>query len=195
LADSSDTSDPKAGHPALPHLHELAAIPLNSCTRKKEPVMSLSEHLVLEADLELFRSGGPGAPIAANPREWALGFGPVGGTRPVWGLYLFDAADRVLHQRRLLWLLSPTEAELRRWCVRTVGTRAATGLLATVGDVTTFYQQYFATRPEMQGGPTPSASSDAAVGTADRPTVTVDGALRRAAQLAAWAPQFAEGAA
>jgi hypothetical protein len=157
--------------------------------------MSLSEQLVLEADLELFHSESAGAPPAAIAREWALGFGPVGGTRPVWGLYRFDAAGRVLHQRRLLWLLAPTEVELRRWCARAVGIRVAADLLATVGDVTAFYQRYFASRPEMHGGPNPSGSRDRAVETCDRALITAEGPPPQAAHLVAWVPQLAEGAA
>lgn len=68
--------------------------------------MSPPERFGLEADLELFRSSELGTrrsrQRAVSSAHWELGFGPAGDTHPVWGLYQFERAARLLSRRELL---------------------------------------------------------------------------------------------
>jgi hypothetical protein len=120
--------------------------------------MSLAAVFELEADLEMFCTQQEGdvrqRPGTARLAHWELGFGPVGGMHPIWGLYRFKGAHRVANERELLWRSRPSGAELYRWCARFVDGDLAEHLVAAVGAFDDFYDRYFAARPDFAMTPT-----------------------------------------
>jgi hypothetical protein len=123
--------------------------------------MSGSDRYELAADLELFRTA-----VTTRSRErggnsghWELGFGPVGGERPIWGLYHFTSGGRLIDRRELLWRRNPARPELVHFCLGIVGPELAAGLVDSVGDLEGFYDGYFASRPDLLGTPATVSSS------------------------------------
>ncbi len=114
--------------------------------------MTLAEAYELEADLEMFctlqESDLHLQPGTVRLSHWELGFGPVGGTHPIWGLYRFKGAERVAAERELLWRTQPSRVELFRWCARYVDDGLADELVEAIGTLDTFYERYFAARPD-----------------------------------------------
>ena len=115
--------------------------------------MSLPSLSVLAPDTELFSA--PLRRLGRLPRgkarfvDWRLGFGPVGDTHPIWGLYRFDGSEHIPFERVFLWRRGPTAMELFGWANRIVGADLAALLIESVGDLDHFYDEYFSCRPDL----------------------------------------------
>jgi hypothetical protein len=107
----------------------------------------------LEADLEMFRcvelTRNHCQPGHASRAHWELGFGPVGGNVPIWGLYRFIGSERTASERELFWRSTPTRGDLLRWCALVIEVELAARLVDAVGALDSFYEGYFAARPDF----------------------------------------------
>jgi hypothetical protein len=106
----------------------------------------------LVGDLELFSLASEVPPTGgcASGRR-VLGFGPIGGLHPIWGIFRLSSSGSC-DERKMLWRVRPGRAELERFCSRSLGAYLAAELVALVGDLDSFYVAYFSARPDLDDG-------------------------------------------